>query len=158
RYLVFYEENQRVAHWGIKEEDLKLDNPAVWGNYGTEDKPDWHIEAQSTDNFFILMAVYNGTLGGLKYHAHYFGQVQPDTLDLIEKNWTLVPEISWDKQKVYTDNFKEVLSLSFDKQNNCTGIFIGTSNQDSFDEILDKIDIDWSYTSYEDLDEEDEED
>src|SRR5690606_19950681 len=73
RYLVFYEENQRVAHWGIKEEDLKLDNPAVWGNYGTEDKPDWHIEAQSTDNFFILMAVYNGTLGGLKYHAHYFG-------------------------------------------------------------------------------------
>ena len=152
RYLVFYEENQVVAFWGIKEQDLKLDNPTVCGNYGTEDNPDWHIEANSTDNFFLLMAVYNGTFGGLKYNANYFGQVQPETIEFIEKNWTIVTEISWDKQKVYTDNFHEVLSLSFDEQNNCSGIFIGTSNQERFDKILDSLEIDWSYTSYEDED------
>ena len=153
RYLVFYEENQVVAYWGIKEEDLKLENPTVWGNYGTEDEADWHIENNSTDNFFLLMAVYNGTFGGLKYNANYFGQIQPDTVKFIEKNWTLVQEISWDKQKVYTDNFNEVLSLSFDEESNCDGIFIGTSIQNRFDKILDNLKIDWSYTSYEDEDE-----
>ena len=74
------------------------------------------------------------------------------TIEFIEKNWTIVTEISWDKQKVYTDNFHEVLSLSFDEQNNCSGIFIGTSNQERFDKILDSLEIDWSYTSYEDED------
>ncbi|MDP9956578.1 hypothetical protein J2X97_002237 [Epilithonimonas hungarica] len=158
RYLVFYEENQVVVYWGIKEEDLKLDNPKVWGNYGTEENPDWHIEANSTDDFLLLMAVYNGTFGGLKYNANYFGQVQPETIKLIERNWTIVTEISWDKQKIYTDNFHEVLSLSFDEQNNCNGIFIGTSNQERFDKILDSFEIDWSYTSYEDCEEDYEDD
>lgn len=156
RYLIFYEENQVVAYWGIKEEDLNLENPPVWGNYGTKDEPDWHIEANSTANFFLLMAVYNGTFGGLRYNANYFGEVQPETIKSIEKNWTIVKEISWDKQKVYTDNFYEVLSLSFDEQNNCNGIFIGTSNQERFDKILDSFGIDWSYISYEDEDFEEE--
>ena len=50
--------------------------------------------------------------------------------------------------------------MSFDKDNNCTASFIGSSNQERFDAILDIIDIDWSYLSYddEDYDEEDEED
>jgi len=152
RYLVFCEENQAVAYWGIKEEDLKSDNPAVWGNYGTEENPDWHIEANSTDNFFLLMSVYNGTLGGLKFNANYFGKIQPEIAEFIEKNWTKVTEISRDRQKVYTDNFQEVLSLSFDQQDNCNAIFIGTSNQERFDRMLENIEIDWSYTSYEDED------
>jgi hypothetical protein len=152
KYLVFYEENQEAAFWGIKEQDLKSDNPAVWGNYGSEEDPDWHIEANSTDNFFLLMAVYNGTFGGLKYNANYFGPVEPEILEYIEKSWTKVTEISWDKQKVYTENFHEVLSLSFDEQNNCNGIFIGTSNQERFDKMLENIEIDWSYISYEDED------
>ncbi|WP_300671987.1 SMI1/KNR4 family protein [Soonwooa sp.] len=156
RYLVFYEENQVVVYWGIKEVDLKLDNPPVWGNYGAPDEPDWHIETNTIDSFFLLMAVYNGTFGGLKYNANYFGNVQVETVKTIEKNWKIVPEISWAKQKVYTDNFNEVLSLSFDDQNNCNGIFIGTSNQERFDKILDSFEIDWSYTSYEDEDYEEE--
>jgi hypothetical protein len=84
------------------------------------------------------------------------GQVQPKIVEFIEKNWTKVTEISWDKQEVYTDNFHEVLSLSFDEQNNCNGIFIGTSNQERFDKMLENIVIDWSYISYEDEDCEDE--
>jgi hypothetical protein len=30
RYLVFYEENQGVVQWGIKESDLSIGNPSVW--------------------------------------------------------------------------------------------------------------------------------
>ena len=65
RHLIFYEENQASACWGIKEKDLKFDNPTVWGNYGKEEDSDWLVETNSIDNFFLLMAVYNGTLGGL---------------------------------------------------------------------------------------------
>jgi len=98
------------------------------------------------------MAVYNGTFGVLKYNANYFEQVQPETVKFIAKNRTIITEISWNKQKVYTDNFLEVLSLSFDEKNNCNGIFIGTSNQKRFGKILDSFEIDWSYTSCEDED------
>jgi hypothetical protein len=147
RYLVFYEENQVVAYWGIKEADLKLPDPPVWGNYGTTENPDWVMEAKTTDFFFLLMAAYNGTLGGLKYNANSFSQIDGTVVDYIKQNWTEVPEISWEKQRVYTDDFYEVISLCFDEQQNCTAAFVGTADRERFDEILDNLDIDWSYTS-----------
>ena len=150
RYLLFYEENQAVVSWGIKEEDLKLDNPAVWGNYGTNDNPDWHLEAKTTEDFLLLMAVYNGTLGGLKYNANSFENVKPEVIEKIKSSWTEITEISRDKQKIFTDNFNEVFSLSFDEKENCIAIFIGTSLKDRFDKMLNNLDIKWSYTSYED--------
>lgn len=150
RYLMIFEENQAVVSWGIKEEDLTLNNPPVWGNSGTKETPDWYLETKSTDDFFLLMSVYNGTFGGLKYNANYFGEVEPIIPKLIEENWRIVPEISYEKQQVYTKDFYEVISLSFDEDNRCSAIFIGTSIQERFDRILDKIGIDWSYTSYED--------
>ncbi|KQB40007.1 hypothetical protein [Flavobacterium aquidurense] len=154
-YLVIYEENQAVAFWGIKKEDLILDNPSVYGNYDTIEKSDWEIETRTTEQFFLFMAVFNGTLGGLKYNGNYFGTVDSDIVKFVEQNWTLVPEISRDNQKVYTDDYNEIISLSFDKTNTCTAVFIGTSHQDRFDSILENLDIDWSYLSYDD--EEDEE-
>ena len=150
RYLIFYEENQAVVFWGIKEKDLILPNPPVWANNGTEENPDWHIEMNTTDNFILLMSVYNGTLGGLKYNANCCEEIDSKTVGFIENNWSVVKEISGNTQKVYTDNFHEVINLSFDKHNNCTGIFTGTSSKERFDKILDRLEIDWSYTSYED--------
>jgi len=152
-YLIFYEENQAVVYWGIKEEDLKLDNPPVWGNCGTSESPDWHIQASSTDNFFLLMAIYNGTLGGLRFNANSFEALKPETINFIEKNRTEAAEISWETQKIYTDAFEEVISVSFNEEGNADAIFIGTNNQERLDELLNKLEIDWSYTSYEDEDE-----
>ncbi|OMQ10394.1 hypothetical protein [[Flexibacter] sp. ATCC 35103] len=149
-YLVIYEENQAVAFWGIKQEDLILDNPSVYGNYDTIEKSDWEIETRTTEYFFLFMAVFNGTLGGLKYNGNYFGTVDSDIVRSVEQNWTLVPEISRDNQKVYTDDYNEMISLSFDKTNACTAVFIGTSHQNRFDSILENLDIDWSYLSYDD--------
>ncbi|MGN7808858.1 SMI1/KNR4 family protein [Flavobacterium sp. 22076] len=148
--LVIYEENQVVAMWGIKKDDLKLDNPPVYGSYDTIEQSDWEIETQTTDNFFLFMGVYNGTLGGLKYNGNYLGPVDSDIVKFVEENWKPAPEISRDNQKVYTNNFYDVISLSFDQNKNCTAAFIGTSDQNRFDEILDCIDIDWSYLSYDD--------
>ena len=156
-YLVIYEENQVVAFWGIKKEDFKLDNPPVYGNYDTIEKSDWEIETQTTEIFFLFMAVFNGTLGGLKYNGNYFGTIDSDIVKFIEQNWILIPDISRDNQKVYTEDYNELISLSFDHDNNCTAAFIGTSHQDRFDSILENLDIDWSYLSYDDDEEYEEE-
>ncbi|WP_073231827.1 SMI1/KNR4 family protein [Pedobacter caeni] len=158
RYLVFYEENQVVAYWGIKEEDLKLPDPPVWGNYGTDEDPDWVMEAPTTEDFFLLMAVYNGTLGALKHNANALTEIDGTVVDYVRQNWQEVKEISSERQRVYTDDFYEVISLSFDEQKNCTAAFVGTSNRERFDKILDNLDIDWSYTSDEDEDFEEDED
>ncbi|WP_289660772.1 SMI1/KNR4 family protein [Flavobacterium panacagri] len=157
-FLVIYEENQNVAIWGIKNDDLKLDNPPVYGNYDTIERSEWEIETQTTEDFFLFMGVYNGTLGGLQYNGNYIGDIDSAIVKQVEENWTFVPEISRDNQKVYTDDFYDVISLSFDKNNNCTASFIGSSDQNRFDAILDVIDIDWSYLSYDDEDYDDDED
>ena len=149
-FLVFYEENQNVAFWGIKKEDLSKENPPVYGNYDTIEKSDWEIETQTTENFFLLMAVFSGTLGGLQFNGNHFGEIDLEIVKLIEENYALVPEISRENQKVYTDDFYVVISLSFDQENNCTAAFIGSSDQERFDAILENIDIDWSYLSYDD--------
>lgn len=156
-HLMFYEENQGVATWGIKKEELLLDNAPVWGNYGDEETPDWQREANTVEDFLLLMAVYNGTMGGLKYHANCLDDIDPEVVKAIQQRWSEVPGISWEKQKVYTDDFREVISLSFDDDGNCAAVFIGTSDQNTFDELLDEIEVEWSYISYEDEEEEDEE-
>lgn len=149
-YLMIYRENQGVVAWGIRKEDLQLDNPPVWGNYGTKEDPEWHLEVDRTTNFFLLMAVYNGTLGGLRYNANYFDEVDQKTLQLIHKNWTLVAPISSEKHKIYTHDFIDVLRVSFNSEGKCTAVFVGTTDVERFDYILDTLDIDWSYTSYDD--------
>lgn len=158
RYLVFYEENQVVAYWGIKEEDLKLPDPPVWGNYGTDEDPDWIMETKTTENFFLLMAVYNGTLGALKHNANALTEIDGTVVDYVRQNWKEVEEISSERQRIYTDDFYEVISLSFDEQQNCAAAFVGTSDRERFDKILDHLDIDWSYTSDEDEDFDEDED
>lgn len=155
--LVFYVENQVVAFWGIRKEDLKFDNPPIWVKYDTIEKSDWMIETQTTENFFLLMAVYNGTLGGLPYNGNFLGSVDSEIVDFVEENFTLLPEISKGNQKVYTDDFYDVISLSFDKENNCVAVFTGTNDPDRFDDLIDSLDIDWSYLSYDDEEDDDEE-
>lgn len=149
-FLVFYEENQNVVIWGINKEDLAKDNPPVYGNYDTIERSDWEIETQTTEDFFLMMAIYNGTFGGLQYNGNFIGEINAEMVKQVEEKWILIPEISRDNQKIYTDDFYDVISLSFDKNNNCTAAFIGTSDQERFDSILDVIDIDWSYLSYDD--------
>lgn len=149
-YLMFYEENQGAVCWGIKKQDLKLENPPVWGNYGSKEVPNWQVETKSITAFFLLMAVYNGTLGGLKYHANQLEIIAPKVVQKIKENWTEQSEISWEKQKVYTNSFEEVISLSFDDKDVCTAIFIGTNHKERFDSLLETLDLDWSYVSYDD--------
>lgn len=153
-YLVFYEENQVVVYWGIKKEDLTLPNPPIYGNYSSDElNPDWHLENATTEGFLLLMAVYNGVLGGLAYNANSLEPVSPEVVTCVQNNWEELKDISNEVQKIYTRDYEEMVSLSFDGQQSCTGIFIGTNNRDAFDSMLNKLDIGWSYVSLEDEEE-----
>ncbi|WPV65340.1 hypothetical protein [Chitinophaga sp. LS1] len=150
-YLIFYEENQGVVFWGIKQSDLALPNPPVYGNYsGDEMNPDWHQECATTDGFLLLMAVYNGVLGGLEFNANSFEMVPPETVAYVQNTYVELKEISHATQRVFTLDYEEMVSLSFDKEGNCTGAFIGTNDGGRFDKMLDQLDIEWSYISLED--------
>lgn len=69
---------------------------------------------------------------------------------MIQEKWNKVDEICSDKQEIYTDDFTLVLCLSFDEDKNCTAVFIGTGCKNVFDDLLNDLNIDWSYISSED--------
>lgn len=149
-YLVIYEENQGVVYWGIKQTDLSLDNPPVYGNYNPSgETQDWHLETDTTEDFILLMAIYNGTLGGLKYNANSFDTIPVETVNFIKEKYSVIKEISFERQKIYTDDFNLVISISIDENQNGSGIFIGTENKNIFDSLLDTLSVNWSYISEE---------
>lgn len=157
-YLIFYEENQSVVYWGIKRADLSLPNPPVYGNYSSdENNPDWHQESATTDNFLLLMAVYNGVLGGLTFHGNSFAAVDDAVVAYVQEKWEEQKEVSYGAQKVYTRGYDEVICLSFDAEQQCNGLFIGTNDEARFDELLETLDVEWDYLSTDEMDMEEEE-
>lgn len=156
-YLIFYEENQAVVYWGIKKDDLSNANPPVYGNYASDGNPNWYLELPNTEACLLMLAVYNGVLGGLKYNANYLESVNADVVSYIKENWQQVEDISSATQRIYTRDYAEMISLSFDTEQNCSGIFIGTNDEARFDNMLDNLDVDWFYVSTEDMDDEEEE-
>lgn len=151
-YLIFYEENQAVVYWGIKNEELSNPNPPVYGNYSSDEwNPDWHQEFPM-DACLLMFAVYNGVLGGLHYNANCLEGIKPEVASYIKDHWQVLEDISNDSQRIYTRDYAEVISLSFDDEQNCTGIFIGTNQQERFDNMLAHLDVEWFYISTEDED------
>ncbi|MCC6289603.1 MAG: SMI1/KNR4 family protein [Chitinophagaceae bacterium] len=150
-YLVFYEENQVVAYWGIKSEDMLNDNPPVYGNYNPiADEQEWKMDSKTTEDFLIVMAIGNGTLGGLTYNANSLQPVNPATIKYIEQNWEELKGITLTGQRIFTSNFDDVISLCIDNDQQASGIFIGTTHETFFENMLSKLDVDWDYISTED--------
>ncbi|GIM48568.1 SMI1/KNR4 family protein [Capnocytophaga stomatis] len=164
-FLCFYEENQGVAYWGIHKNDLHLDNPPVWGNYGSEIQPNWVLQTEKTSDFWLYMAIYNGVLGGLTYNANALGSIfseesylSPEVVTYVRENFKKIEEISFVEQEIF-QNHSAVISISFkvedNRQEQATALFLGSSNQEEFDDLLDTLEdlgLQWSYISYEDDD------
>ena len=161
-YLCFCEENQGVVMWAIRKEDLNNPNPPVWGNYGSETDPDWVLENPKLSDFWLYMAIYNGTLGGLSYNANAMGgwdmegfEVPEQAVSYIEKQYDTLTELCWEGQRVFTDkDFTIVIVLSIHRETKrATAIFIGSAQQELFDTLLDDMEnfgLQWNYTSYDD--------
>ena len=116
-YLCFCEENQGVAVWAIRKEDLNNPNPPIWGNYGTETNPDWIQETDTLSDFWLYIAIYNGTLGGLPYNANAMGgwdmegfEVPEQVISYIEKQYTELTFLNWKGQRTFTNADFEIAS------------------------------------------------
>jgi hypothetical protein len=158
-YLIFYEENQAVVYWGIKKDDLSNPNPPVYGCYADADgNANWYLELPTVEACLLMLAVYNGVLGGLTYNANCLEAIDTEIVNYIKENWQECEDLSNSTQRIFTRDYSEMISLSFDNEQNCSGIFIGTNDEDRFDKMLDDLDVDWFYISTEEMDEEEEED
>ena len=166
-YLCFCEENQGVVMWAIRKEDLTNPNPPVWGNYGSETDPNWIQETQNLSDFWLYLAIYNGVMGGLPYNANAMGgwdmenfEVPEQAVAHIEKQYTELTSLSWKGQRTFTDtDFQIVITLAIHRDTNrATAIFIGSTQQELFDTLLDAMEnfgLEWGYTSYDDDDDDD---
>ena len=161
-FLCFYEENQGVVMWAIRKEGLNNPNPPIWGNYGSETDPNWIQETQTLSDFWLYLAIYNGMMGGLPYNANAMGgwgienfEVPEQAVAHIEKQYTELTSLSWKGQRTFTDaDFEIVINLAIHRDTNrATAIFIGSTQQELFDTLLDDMEnfgLQWNYTSYDD--------
>lgn len=148
RHFVFYEENQGVAFWGIREIDLTLTNPTVYGNYDAINLTDeWFVDSTTTENFLLSMAFWNGVLGGLDYTANTTSpdDLQNYPLDNLEQQWTELKGITNQFLRFFTKNFSEIIALTTDHHGNVNGIYAGTNNEEMFRAIMDFMKIEWDY-------------
>ncbi|MDR2750844.1 MAG: hypothetical protein LBC41_09305 [Clostridiales bacterium] len=162
-HLVFYVESQKAVYWGIDRSDLPSSNPEVHANFDPEDpEEEWSADSGTTEGFLESMAYWNGVLGGLGYTANY--QVDEETgigLGLvrdIEDNWERLDVASSDGFRFFTGDGKEIIVLTRGTDGVINGIHVGTSDEERFLSILEKLDVQWDYRSDEDENEGENED
>lgn len=146
-HLVFYEENQVVAYWGIKATDLTKDDPPVYGNYAPASSgSEWLPEAENLETFLLLMSISNGVLGGLVHNANSFEPLLPETLAHIEAHWEEIYTGSLMPQRVFSNHFEDVICIPVDESGNSTGILVGSSYRGAFDRLL-ALNVNWYFSS-----------
>jgi hypothetical protein len=93
----------------------------------------------------------------VKYNAtNCLEAIKPEVVSYIKDNWQELADISNNSQRIFTRDYAEMISLSFDSEQNCSGIFIGTNHRERFDNMIDHLDVGWDYVSTEDEGEEEE--
>jgi hypothetical protein len=153
KYLVFYEENQGVVYWAINKSDIGNEDPRVYASYYPNDlTQEWFIDSETTENFLLSMAYWNGALEGLNFLANYSNDngINNNTIKKIENNFTEINGITNQQLRFFTDNDIGIIALTFESENKYNGIYIGTNNQETYKNILEKINIKWDYRSDED--------
>lgn len=150
-YLVFYEENQGVVLWGIRKEDLRLDNPAILGCYDI-DGGQWFEDAMTTEGFLLSMAYWNGVLGGLKYcaNAELDSHSAVEIMPIVEQHWNEQTGITNQFLRFFTVDHTEIVVLTTDETGQANGIYIASNNEQKFRNMTEILCMEWDYRSDED--------
>lgn len=151
KYLIFYEENQAVVLWGVNQPDLIKDNPSVYGSYNNE-REEWFLDANTIEYFLLSMAYWNGALGGLTYCANtdISKELSKATISKIEQNWEEQVNITNQMLRFFTNDYSEILIFTTDYDKNVNGLYIGSNNEKKYKNIIEELDIQWSYRTDQD--------
>ncbi|MCU0240694.1 MAG: hypothetical protein MUC29_14735, partial [Pyrinomonadaceae bacterium] len=140
-WFVFYWENQGVWEASISFTDFELENPPIYLNV---DNSDWESINLNVLNFLKSMAYLQG-LFAFPFNANG-REFDVNKLNFIKENWRKIKfgfpnwEVSF-----YQNSFNEIISLM--GNNN---VFIATKELNMFEDLVQKLKIDWDYNSLED--------
>lgn len=141
-HLVFYEENQAVAVWGIDKKDLHQDDPPVYGSYDTA-REDWFEDSGSTTRFLLSMIFVQAALGGLRYRA-FVQKVTPEMRAIIEQNWQEQNGITNQYLRFFTRDHREILMVTTDEEGKPNGLYIASNDKERYQQMTDVIiNISW---------------
>jgi hypothetical protein len=130
--LVFYEENQAVVYWSIREQDLRLENPSVYRKYDiTNITETWILDSPTMEDFLLTMAIWNGVLGGFKFNANTLSpdQLKESIIRQVENKWTELKGITNQELRLFSNDFSDVLAFTTDKNSKVNGLFVGTNDK-----------------------------
>ncbi len=142
-YLVFYEENQAVSVWGIKQQDLILENPLV---YITFDEDEWLLENNLSD--FLTSIGYLQSLFAFPFSANAVA-INNQEETFVRTNWTNtgIGLKIWNAE-FFQNDLNEV--LGFIKSDNQVDLFVATKSESRLKEIDKKLNLNWEYFSLDD--------
>lgn len=149
-YLVFLEENQGAAVWGLPSGQLVEDDPIVWqGEVGT--KIDWQSEGLRLSEFLEISLYWQAACGGLEFSGMGSG-LEQNQVDTVENHWPHVK--THGKMRFYVKP-GQVLVLNAEENGTSSLLAAGTT-LDHFATIDEQVGIEWDWSIFDELEGEDE--
>lgn len=142
-YLVFFEENQDSVLWAISRKDLQQSDPPVYSS--SDNGTSWIKDADKVSGFLNGMAFWQAALGGLKYNANKSG-IDKNTYNLIIREYNRIDKQNkWDLIQ-FTGDYTCIINITTDKKGKPGDVFIAANSKKGFNEMSDKLKIDWDYS------------
>ncbi len=137
-YLVFYEENQGVARWGIRLPPLDED-PPVFQQWQSRKGLRWTLDMESFSSFMIAMAYWQSVNGALPHSAFGAGK-QAKCLKWLRQHGELVHKNS--QFRVF--RISGVIAVIFAKPNRASAeVFLGAAARSQMRGVQKLIDLAW---------------
>jgi hypothetical protein len=151
-YLIFLEENQGMALFGIPINSLSEEDPIVW--QGAVSKThEWRSEELSVSAFLEISLYWQAACGGLPFSG-VATELERETADVIEKNWPLIK--THNKMQFFLKT-GQILVLTEEKPGAFSLLAAGTTLE-QFALIDEVLGIDWDWSIYDDMDNDEEDD
>jgi hypothetical protein len=143
--LIFYEEDQAVAIWGVKKDDMGQADPPVFGAYDNK-MDDWFEDSPSTSAFLLSMAYWNAALGGLPHNA-MTDRFTAENIAFVEQHWEEQKNISCQFLRFFTNDHNHILVITIDKDGAPSGLYLAANSKAGYRAIVDALALDWQYRS-----------
>ena len=94
-YVVLYVENQDVCRWGIRRQDLVLEDPPVFLSDDVQDV--WILETTTLSEFIFQVVVFEASIGTGTYGWHGLAEVTLDDemIELLQQRFDQLHLSSW---------------------------------------------------------------
>lgn len=144
--LVFYVENQAVCVWGVRAEDLEVDDPPVVRGDSVAWSAQWEWEPQFErfSSFLLMMLCWQGVRGGMTHTAVVSG-IDAQVEETIGERWRAldIDAGEWGIRAYIGDG--QLLCLVGTKPR--VDLYVGARSEKELAEIEELLHVAWGYSS-----------